>query len=114
MPDKWRDLAEQDIPSCRLGRLVFASHFFAHNLTPTRHQARRWYEGGLMTSWIVAVLCLAALAAAMAVVVYRRGRDRMYASLAGLSSDSACATPFEADLSHAHAQTLAPSSQPDA
>src|SRR5215472_12738684 len=29
MPDKWRDLAEQDIPSCRLGRLVFASHFFA-------------------------------------------------------------------------------------
>ena len=61
-----------------------------------------------MTSWIVAVLCLAALAAAMAVVVYRRGRDRMYASLAARSSDSACATPFEADLSHAHAQTLAP------
>lgn len=61
-----------------------------------------------MTFSIAATLFLSALAAATGMVVYRRGRDRMYATLVVRSLDSARAMRFDPGLSHAHAQTLAP------
>jgi hypothetical protein len=61
-----------------------------------------------MTFSIAVALFLSALAAATGMAVYRRGRDRMYATLAARSLDSARAMRFGPGLSHAHAQTLAP------
>jgi len=58
-----------------------------------------------MAFWVAAAGFLAVLAAA--VVLYRRGRDRIYAELAAGFSGSAHSTPFEAHVNHADARSLA-------